>query len=250
MDMTRVRVIALGACAGLLLTHAAFSQDSRCADCHYANPTAPGQRHLQDWDRSPHGRSHVGCERCHGGNPREFEPTLAHRDIIRVGARESPVSRERLPATCGACHTGPLLAFRASRHYELLQSGNHQGPTCSTCHGDVVGSLLSPKALASQCNECHGPGEVAPRAERARLVRDQYEGLRVVREQMKLAQSLIKRIDDRKRREELTRTLEQAQVPLTLAQDAGHRFVYDDLRQYLSVAQERVEALLQRLANR
>jgi hypothetical protein len=70
----------------------------------------------------------------------------------------------------------------------------------------------------------------------------------VVRDQMKLADSLIKRIDDRKRRAALTDILRQAQVPLTRAVDAGHKFVFADLREDLAVAQKRVEALLSRVA--
>lgn len=223
---------------------------SRCADCHFANPTSPRQDHLQQWDRSPHSRNNVGCEKCHGGNPAEFESFLAHRDILVSSNPQSKVNRRNLPATCGGCHVGPFVAFQDSRHYQLLQTGSNNGPTCSTCHGDNDGRLLSPKALASQCNQCHGPGEQAPRAERARLVREQYEGLTAVREQMKLANSLIRRVDDKARRNELAQELEQAQVPLTRALNAGHKFVYDDLREYLATAQKRVEALLNRLANR
>jgi hypothetical protein len=238
---------------GLLLLAAPSSaqqEQSRCADCHYANPAAPARSHLEDWDRSPHGRNSVGCEKCHGGNPKEFEPALAHRGIISPATATSPVNRRNLPRTCGACHVGPFVNFQDSRHYQLLQSGNDKGPTCSTCHGEVDGRLLTPKALAAQCNECHGPKEIAPRAERARLVREQYEALSVVREQMKLAQALIKRVDDKKRRADLTAAFDQAQVPLTRAINAGHKFVYDDLKEYLGIAQTRAQALLTTLANR
>jgi hypothetical protein len=246
-----ILILALAASAVAIATPAvAQINQSRCADCHYANPTSPRQDHLQEWDRSPHSRNNVGCEKCHRGNPAEFEPFLAHRGVLNSSNIESPVNRRNLPTTCGACHVGPFVAFQDSRHYQLLQTGSNNGPTCSTCHGDTDGRLLSPKALASQCNQCHGPGEQAPRAERARQVRDQYEGLKVVREQMKLAQSLIRRVDNKTRRTELTQAYEQAQVPLTRAVNAGHKFVYDELREYLGVAQQRVEALLNRLANR
>ena len=67
---------------------------------------------------------------------------------------------------------------------------------------------------------------------------------------MKLAQSLIKHVDDQKRRVALTNVLEQAQVPLTRAVNDGHKFVYDNLRENLALAQRRVEALLSTLANR
>jgi hypothetical protein len=222
---------------------------SGCADCHVANPAAPRRDHLEAWDRSAHGRANIGCEKCHGGNPRTFDDLPAHAGIIRPSDPRSPVNRRNLPATCGACHRGPLAAFEDSRHYQLLTSGEHKGPTCSTRHGEVDGRVLSAKALASKCNDCHGPGEVAPRAERARQVREQYEQLAVVRQQMKQAQSLIKHVSDKKRRASLTQTYDQAQIPLTRAVDAGHRFNYSELQEYLSLAQQRVNALLSTLAN-
>jgi hypothetical protein len=37
---------------------------------------------------------------------------------------------------------------------------------------------------------------------------------------------------------------------LTRAINAGHKFVYDDLENYVGVAQQRVEALMSRIANR
>jgi hypothetical protein len=61
---------------------------------------------------------------------------------------------------------------------------------------------------------------------------------------------LIKRIDDKKRRASLMQAYQQAEVPLERAVDAGHRFVYEDLRVYLGVAQTRVHALLSSVANR
>jgi len=160
------------------------------------------------------------------------------------------VNRRNLPRTCGACHVGPFVAFQDSRHGQLLQEQNENGPTCSTCHGEVDGRLLSAKALAAACNQCHGAGDVAPRSERARQVREQYEDLTAVRDQMKLAQTLIKRVNDKSRRASLTEAYRQAEIPLKRAVDAGHRFVYDELRTDLSVARARVQALLTSLANR
>ena len=163
----------------------------------------------------------------------------------RVSARNL-----RLPATCGGCHVGPFVAFQDSRHYELLKSGDQNGPTCSTCHDAVAGYLLSPPALEKQCSHCHGPKEIAPRAERARNARAMYESLNAVREQLKLANAMIKKVDDRQRRADLMNEYEQASVPLTRAINAGHKFVYDELDEYLKVAQGRVEKLMSRIANR
>jgi hypothetical protein len=228
----------------------ARAQQSFCADCHYANPSAPRPDHLEEWDRSPHGRDRVGCEKCHGGNAAVSEGFRAHSGVLNSADEFSRVSRRNLPLTCGQCHVAPSVAFEASRHYELLRSGGNKGPTCSTCHGAVDGRVLSPRALASKCGECHGAGEVAPRAGRVQAVRDQYEALTAVRAQLKQAESLIKRVADRKRKTDLGAELDRAQAPLVRAVEAGHKFVYDDLKAQLAVAQQRAEALLNTLANR
>jgi hypothetical protein len=248
--MARAVKVVVFCGAILVMPPFAEAQRSRCADCHYADPAAPRRDHLNEWDRSLHGRNNVGCEKCHAGDAGASEKFIAHRGVQRAGDTASPVNRQNLPATCGRCHTGPSLAFENSRHYQLLRTGSRKGPTCSTCHGEVDGRVLSPKALASQCGDCHGPGEAAPRAERARLAREHYEGLTAVREQVKLARSLIKRIDEPGRRAELNEALDQVQVAVTLAVDAGHKFVYDNLKEDLARAQKRIEPILAKLVNR
>lgn len=227
-----------------------IAPQSGCADCHFSDPRSPRRDHLESWDRSPHARANIGCEKCHGGSPHTFERFLAHSGIVSSFDAKSPVHRRNLAETCGACHAGPFVAFQKSKHSELLRSGSPNGPTCSTCHGEVDGRVLSAKALASECNECHGPAERAPRAERARLVREEYEALKIVREQMKLAQSLINRIEDKKRRAALADAYQQAEVPVQEAVDAGHQFVYADLHEFVAVARSRVEALLTDIAAR
>lgn len=221
---------------------------SHCADCHFARPEAPGQQHLFTWDRSPHGRNGVGCESCHGGDATTFEPFVAHRDIVPVEKATSPLHPAQLPATCGRCHTGPFAAFQQSTHGALLAAGDRRAPTCTTCHGEVDGRLLSAKALESQCASCHGPGKTAPRPERAQAARALYAAVSATREELKLARTLIKRVDNRERRRGLEDAYQQAEVPVVQAVNAGHRFVYDEMRERLEVAQRRVEALLARLA--
>jgi hypothetical protein len=252
------RVMTFATAAGtvlgcMLLGVCLYAQTARtngCADCHLAVPTAPASAHVSAWDRSPHGRKNVGCHVCHGGNPAAVEPALAHRGILPPADPKSPLHRLNIPATCGNCHRAPFTAFQDSRHYKLLRSGNDDGPTCITCHGDVDGRVLSATALAARCANCHGPDEVAPRAGRMVEVRAVYEELGVVREQMKAAQLLIERVADKKRKAELKFAYEQAELPLRRAVELGHRFVYDDLRRNLSHAQEQVNALMAKLANR
>jgi non-homologous end joining protein Ku len=76
-----------------------------------------------------------------------------------------------------------------------------------------------------------------------------YESLRVVREEMKLAETFIKRVSDKAKRQAFVDRYEQARVPLVRAVNAGHKFVYDDLQSNLANAQKRVQELLAELAN-
>jgi len=250
--MIRVAIVAVLAYGvfGPGTATAQIAPVSGCADCHFANPDSPRQDHLADWDRSPHARNNVGCESCHGGNPQTFERPAAHAGMVASRSAKSPVNRRNLPATCGKCHAGPAAAFRESQHDKLLQANDGRGPTCSTCHGENSARVLSSKALASRCASCHGPKEVAPRADRVRQVRELYDGVATVREEMKLAQQLIRRTNDQQRRAAYAATYEDAQIPLTRAISAGHRFVYDELRDQLAEAQKRVAALMAQLANR
>jgi hypothetical protein len=66
---------------------------------------------------------------------------------------------------------------------------------------------------------------------------------------MKTVRSLVNRVNEKSRRAELDQAYQQAEVPLTQAVHAGHQFVYDDLKERLSLARQRIEALLGQLAN-
>lgn len=226
------------------------AQQSRCADCHFANPQAdPDPIHLSDWERSPHGRQRVGCEGCHKGNAAATESFLAHQGVLTSRNPSSPVHRNNLPRTCGACHTGPFVAFQKSRHHDLLAEGNSDGPSCSTCHGSVGAQLLSPRRLEQQCQNCHGADGVFPQPEVAFQARQLLEEAALVRELLRQATDLIERVDDETRQRQLRVDLEQAQVPLTEAVQAGHAFVFDQMKERLTAARERSIALLNQLAN-
>jgi hypothetical protein len=233
----------------LLLAGPAVAQTSRCADCHFANPDAPAQDHAADWSYSAHGRNNVGCEACHGGDPTTFELIPAHRGVLYHSNPASPVNRANLPATCGKCHAGPYTAFQQSRHYALLEEGDARTPTCTTCHRNPGMRRPSPRAIEAACRQCHGPSGRAPRPERAQQARAIYEGINTVRDQLDAAKRLIDRVRDRARRDRLTDEYQQADVPLEQAIQAGHEFVYTDLEQRLDVAKQRVNDLLNHLAN-
>jgi hypothetical protein len=66
---------------------------------------------------------------------------------------------------------------------------------------------------------------------------------------MKTVSSLVNRVSDKLRRTQLDEAYQQAEVPLIQAVQAGHQFVYDDLKERPSVTRQRIEALLSQLAN-
>lgn len=236
--------------AGIVLAAEGEAQaQSRCADCHFANPGSVSANHLSDWDLSAHGRRNVGCETCHGGDPKSFEPFVAHRDILARTNPASPVHPVNLPKTCGTCHAGPLVAFQRSKHYEILRAGNKAAPTCTTCHGEAAGVRLSPKALEGQCATCHAAGKVAPHPEFAAQGRTALEGLRETRALLRDARTAIARVKDATRKASLEQAAQQAEVPIIEATQAGHAFVYDQLSERLTTARARLAALFERLAN-
>jgi Cytochrome c554 and c-prime len=228
---------------------AAAQSQSRCADCHFANPGSVSASHLAEWDLSAHGRKDVGCETCHGGDGRSFEPFLAHKDILARTNPASPVHRSNLPKTCGTCHTGPFVAFQRSKHYALLLANDKNGPTCTTCHGEAAGVRLSPKALEAQCASCHGAGKIAPHPEFPARGKLAVEGLRETRALLKDVRNAISRVKDPARRRSLEAAAQQAEVPIIEATQAGHAFVFDQLDERVATARARLTALFERVSN-
>jgi hypothetical protein len=245
--MAGVIVGVVAGVVGAALPAAAQVEASLCADCHISRPDMPNARHVSDWDQSPHARAGIGCDGCHGGNPATAEPFLAHQGILRSSNPASPVSRANLPATCGTCHAGPYAAFQRSRHHALLAQGSSEAPTCATCHGEVASALLSPRQLERRCASCHGPDRVAPHPTFAADARLMLEGVREARGLLDDARSAIGRVSDSERRLALQADAARAAAPLTDATHAGHAFVFDDLRERLATARERIAALYDRL---
>ena len=70
-----------------------------------------------------------------------------------------------------------------------------------------------------------------------------------VRAQLNEAQSIIRRIKDTTLRAKFEEQYRQAEVPVIEARNAGHEFVFDNLKERLDRAKQRAEALMDALAN-
>lgn len=228
---------------------AAQGERSFCADCHFSASDPPARDHLDNWSISKHGRAGVGCEKCHGGNPATTDRFPAHQGVLRSSNPSSPVHYTNLPRTCGSCHTGPYTQFQQSKHFALLADGERRGPTCTTCHESVAAQLVSPRGLEQRCNQCHGPRGREPVEGRAAEARLMLEDITDLRASLAAAGRLIERVTDPARHAQLRNALAQAEIPLTQARDAGHRFVFDELRSRMATARDRAALLMQLIVN-
>ena len=250
-----------GVVFGLLMTVGFSSgpraQDNRCVTCHFqtaAITEGPRQRvaqaHLDEWDTSAHAASSVSCDACHRGDADATVLADAHHNVLSSANPASPVYVGNIPATCGNCHVGQLDAFRTSRHYQLLVSGDRRAPTCMTCHGAVAARLPSTRGINSQCATCHGPDGVAPMSEHQELVRLMRERIQEHRYSLALVRTVIDRTEDPDRRADLVGKYDEAAAPLTTAVAAWHAFAFDRAAEPLARAGARIRAVVRGLTTR
>jgi formate dehydrogenase gamma subunit len=152
------------ACHGTNHVTKAVAGPQFCATCHAAE--------VQQYRASIHGRAHdhgnedvPTCQSCHGSAHTALPSSDPH----------SPVSKQRLPDTCGACHSDPKLAakymfaevrpveaYRQSVHGRAIQQGNMNAASCGDCHGthDILPvsdphSKIWKQNVAATCGTCH-----------------------------------------------------------------------------------------------
>jgi hypothetical protein len=90
----------------------------------------------------------ANCASCHGSH-----------GILSKKDPKSKTNHANIPATCGACHAGPLKAFSSGIHGQLLQAGSEDGPVCTDCHtaheiAKVESAEWQMKTTAT-CGACH-----------------------------------------------------------------------------------------------
>lgn len=161
-----------------------------CARCHAATgkgavtPDSLGV-FVQQYGQSAHGRAieraglsvAANCQSCHGSH-----------EVHRAGDPLSPIHRDRIPETCGVCHTGVLATFQQSVHGKAVAAGDSVSPVCTDCHREhdiqpasAKESSVFPTHIAQMCTRCHDDAEIAHKygMSRDRLVsfRGSYHGV-------------------------------------------------------------------------
>jgi len=152
------------ACHGTVNVQNAVAGTQLCATCHATE--------VAQYQASVHGRARIHgngdvptCENCHGS---------AHT-VLAASDPRSPVSKQRLPDTCGSCHSNPKLAakymfaevqpvaaWRQGVHGRAIAQGNLNAASCSDCHGthDILPasdprSKIWKQNVAATCGRCH-----------------------------------------------------------------------------------------------
>lgn len=128
-----------------------------CVSCHGKQAGRTGEP-VALWRQSVHAENGIGCDGCHGGDPRdEVNAMSPARGFIGV-----PDVKD-IPRVCGKCHVGVMNDYLASAHGLALGDG---GPSCVTCHGNHKVLRASLDLINEKdCSRCHG-------FERARILRD------------------------------------------------------------------------------
>jgi predicted CXXCH cytochrome family protein len=140
-----------------------------CGGCH-SNPEfirkyRPQQRvdQLELYKTSIHGKrlatgdeNVATCVDCHSVH-----------DIRAVKDALAPVSKARLPETCGRCHadatkmakykipTDQLAHYQTSVHWAALKKGDVSAPNCASCHGNHGAKPPEVESVAAVCGSCH-----------------------------------------------------------------------------------------------
>jgi cytochrome b subunit of formate dehydrogenase/phage baseplate assembly protein gpV len=149
------------ACASCHVKHDEYPHPANvpkpaCSQCH--------QGQQADYDRGVHGQAVKNgngaapdCGVCHG----------AAHELVRP---KSADFRQKVPDTCGMCHSEVADQFRTSVHGQALAKGITQAPICTDCHGEH--SILAPSNTASTvyagnirdtCGNCHGNVQLSRR---------------------------------------------------------------------------------------
>jgi len=169
-----INAMSAAACLLLMWSICASAQESSCVSCHGDLEDERLTPPVQDWLASVHKDAGVGCESCHGGDPRVNDiEAMATSDYIGV-----PFVKQ-IPELCASCHSNPdkmrkynlrvdeYDLFKRSGHGRALyERGDTKVATCVSCHGahkvlskTDVDSLVHYTNIARTCGACHSDAD-------------------------------------------------------------------------------------------
>ena len=149
-------------------------QDDACVSCHLEIDEDLDNLVMTNMHNDIHIQVGLSCADCHGGDPTAFDDSDASMwdDDSFVGA----IEKSEQPEVCGSCHSNSVYMrnystssrtdqvdqYWTSRHGILLQRGDTNVATCTSCH-DVHGiypkddprSTVYALNIPNTCGSCH-----------------------------------------------------------------------------------------------
>jgi len=140
-----------------------------CASCH-SKPEFMGKfRPQQRVDQFELYKTSVHGKRLAAGDENVATCIDCHsvHDIRAVKDAQAPVSKMRLPETCGRCHADAnkmarykipadqLAHYQTSVHWAALKKGDLSAPNCASCHGNHGAKPPEVESVAAVCGSCH-----------------------------------------------------------------------------------------------
>ncbi len=209
-----------------------FRNGVSCAGCHGGDPTAQfGHEFVKEWPEKGRDKNRAWiamfCARCHSDPAfmHQFDPSLPTDQLAKFkdsphgiallvkhddrapqcvschgvhGIRpakdpRSKVYAQRVPETCGACHSDPkvmagftlpdgspiptnqLAQYRESVHGQaLLARGDLGAPACNDCHGNHAASPPGVANVSRSCSLCHSANASLFDGSKHKLAFDQH----------------------------------------------------------------------------
>jgi formate dehydrogenase gamma subunit len=159
-----------------------------CARCHadralIERRKIPIPMAYQLYEKSVHGRAVASgkaaatCNNCHGSH-----------GILRATDPRASVYREKIPATCGACHAQEASQYLAGIHGDAMRRGATEAPVCTDCHGEhSISAVRNPNSPVSvgrvtkTCVSCHDVERITEKyglpSGRLETYQDSFHGL-------------------------------------------------------------------------
>jgi hypothetical protein len=129
--------------------------DISCFHCH--------SRVVEDFQKSVHFGKNISCTDCHGGEIK-LAGTSVSIDVMHVNFTGIPPKAD-ITGFCSRCHVTETRTYEESIHWQKLEEGRIEAPSCIDCHvvegtHDILSSKdpMSPtyaENIPETCANCH-----------------------------------------------------------------------------------------------
>lgn len=159
---------------------AARPDTSACIVCHRGLEDPEYSQPAAAWSGDIHAVAGLGCESCHGGDPKRTSITdpdeAAERAMDPAKGFKSSPERKEIPLFCARCHSDAVFMkrynpqmrvdqyaeYRTSVHGQLNAKGDEKPATCVDCHGvHGIRAVNNPNSpvfatnVPKTCAKCH-----------------------------------------------------------------------------------------------